>query len=136
MFWRREREAFAGWMLLTGAPLREEESFVLDTGNTCTSGVVVTLRLPTTQCGALDGYSCRCQDTDSLIVSASFSHESTLFAPTSRVLTTGKVIFHDPTSFGVLLFVAGCIRSLFCFVRGARSSVPELCTVVCRDGSH
>ena len=41
-----EREAVAVGMPLTGAPLREEECFVLDAGTACTSGVVVALRLP------------------------------------------------------------------------------------------
>ena len=48
--WRREREAFAVEMPLTGVPLREEECFVLHAGNACASGVVVALRLPATQC--------------------------------------------------------------------------------------
>ena len=47
--WRREREAFAVEMPLTGAPLREEECFVVGAGDACTSGVVVALRFPTTQ---------------------------------------------------------------------------------------
>ena len=47
--WRREGEALAVEMPLTGAPLREEECFVLNAGHACTSGVVVALRLPTTQ---------------------------------------------------------------------------------------
>ena len=51
--WRREREAVAVEMPLTGAPLREEECFVLDAWNMCTSGVVVALRLPTTECAPL-----------------------------------------------------------------------------------
>ena len=47
--WRREREAFAVEKPLTSAPLREEECFVLNAGKACISGVVVALRLPTTQ---------------------------------------------------------------------------------------
>ena len=40
-------------MPLRDAPLREENSFVLDAGNACASGMVVALRFTTSQCGAL-----------------------------------------------------------------------------------